>query len=173
MTRRPHCTSFKLSILLHPLPVFRQLRPASDLRVPAGAFSFAQNRDRFVRICSWFSVSISWNTPGSLPHTHISNVNFQSSKCHFPLLRLTLSDSEPEWLSDAIKYYLCQFLTCCYYMHQTARRFKLPDSLTNTSHFIKSMMMKAVFVSTTAVSPDEGRPHSEALHTAQTSAQRF
>lgn len=60
---------------------------------------------------------------------------------------------------------MCQFLTCCYYMHQTMRRLRLCNKLldfssTNPSHFIKTTMLLAEFVSNTAASPDEGGPHS-------------
>lgn len=55
-------------------------------------------------------------------------------------------------------YTLCYFLTFCHYKHQRARNLSFGDfSLAKSSHLIT-----AVDVNSTAVSPEEMGPHSEA-----------
>lgn len=75
MTRYPRCPSFKLSIPLHPSPVFGQLHSASDLLAPAATFLLPQN----------FQFFIPQNAPGSLSYKHNCNVHstLQSGTFHF------------------------------------------------------------------------------------------
>lgn len=179
MACSPCYPSFNLSILLHPSPVFRQLRSASDPRAPS-----SENGYRHFLFCCFMKcfVVIKKDFLISVFDFDISYLFIISIKLHAELLicsiyvlvtsifmfwnfKVPLSVSTVFLMSlwsSAITvrviYILCYFLTFCHYKHQRARNLSFGDfSLAKSSHLIT-----AVDVNSTAVSPEEMGPHSEA-----------